>query len=199
MATVVGVTLVKRINYRGDATEEFSNQYWLSGGVPADATAWKALADALIAQEKTVYPSGVTVVRAYGYNDNSPTAASVWSYDYLSHTATVAGTLAVGTGVANPGDCAVWVRWRTSRNNSKGKPIYLRKYIHPAVSSAGTPDVVLPAQRTALLALGNKLYDGTFLDARTIRSASSSETITAADTSPYVTTHTLKRRGKRPS
>jgi hypothetical protein len=66
MASLVGLTIVKRFPYRGDANEEWSNQYHLTGSIPADSTAWKTLADALIAEEKKLYTSGTKVIRAYG-------------------------------------------------------------------------------------------------------------------------------------
>lgn len=201
MASQVGLTLIKRFNYRGDATEEFSNTYHFSGSIPADDTAWKALADALIAQEKTCYPAVVAVVRAYGYNSDADDATAVWTYDYLAHGATVAGTLSPGSGQYTSGDTAVWVRWKTSRLNTKGKSIYLRKYFHQPIVAGGTPpssDAVLTAQVTALNAFGTKLRDGTFLDGRTITARAHADTVTASSASAWVTTRTLKRRGKRP-
>jgi hypothetical protein len=201
VATVVGLTIVKRFTYRADATEEFSNTYWLTGSVPSDAAAWKTLADALIAQEKTVYQSTVSVVRAYGYNSDADNAPAVWSYDYLAASATVPGTLSpTGTWTTAPGDAAVWLRWKTSRTNSNGKSIYLRKYFHGAViNTAASPDTINATQKTNLNALGAKLQDGSFAEARTVRSRLHAETLVGHDASSYITTRTLKRRGKRPS
>lgn len=198
MTAVVGITLIKVFTYRDDSHEEFANQYWLSGDVPANGTDWKALADALIAQEKTVYTSLAAVVRAYGYDSDDPAATAVWSYDYQGAGQAVAGTLALGTQVLCPGDAAVWARWKTSRLNSKGRAIFLRKYFHPATHTAASNDAVGATQKTALEAFATKLHDGTFLDARTIRSRTHAETILSSGASGYVTTHTLKRRGKRP-
>lgn len=201
MAAQVGLTIVKRFTYRGDTTEEYSNTYHFTGDVPADSAAWKALADALIAQEKTVYTGDVSAIRAYGYGDDAADATSVWTWDYLGLGTQVAGTLLQGTGVLCPGDSAVWTRWKTSRLNTNSKPIYLRKYYHVAVGTSGTGanrDSVLPAQTTALQALAAKLSDGTFLDARTITARGHTDTIISHASSIYVTTRTLKRRGKRP-
>src|SRR4051812_20583291 len=71
VSTACGVTVVKRFTYRGDANEEYSNTYWFTQAPPSDATAWRALFDALVLQEKTLYPSSVNVVRGYGYNDDT--------------------------------------------------------------------------------------------------------------------------------
>jgi hypothetical protein len=197
MADVVGITLVKRFPYRGDASEEFSNTYHLTGSIPADSAAWKTLADALIAEEKKVYESDVTVIQAYGYDSDADDATAVWSYDYLGAGASVPGTGSF-TGVRCPGDAAAWVRWKTSRLNTKGKPIYLRKYFHCVEYLSGSPDTLVTGQKTALEAFGTKLMDGTFTSARKIRSQHHDETIVASGASTYITTRTLKRRGKRP-
>jgi hypothetical protein len=198
MAAVVGLTLIKKFTYRGDASEEYSNQYWLSGSVPADAAAWLTLANSMIALEKTVYPSSVAVVQAYGYDSDAADAVAVYSLDL--HAAPVAGTLGGTGGLYAPGDDAVWVRWHTSRLSSKGKRIYLRKYFHPvAINPSVSPDEVVAAHRTALSTFAGHMYDGTISGSRNIRSQGHAETITAHDVGLYVTTRTLKRRGKRPT
>ncbi len=200
MATQVGLTLVKRFTYRGDASEEFSNTYHFSGTVPADSTAWKALADALILKEKLLYSANAAVVRAYGYDSDADDAHAVWAWDYLAAGTTVAGTL-TSSNAPTAGDQAVWIRWKTSRLNSKGKPIFLRKYFHcvfgAGLTSAGV-DQVDPGWNTKALAFGAAMHDGTFLDARVITARGHSDTILNHGASTYITTRTLKRRGKRP-
>jgi hypothetical protein len=196
MAAVCGLTLVKKFTYRGDATEEFSNTYHFSGAIPADNTAWAALRDALIAQEKTLYGSSVSVIRAYGYDSDADNAAAVYVSDFSS--APIAGTLNSTGGQGIAGDQAAWVRWKTSRTNANGKAIYLRKYFHGGYAITGQPDNILGTWSTNLLAFGTKLFDGSFLDGRTIRSRLHAETITVRGASSYLTTRTLKRRGKRP-
>lgn len=199
MATVVGLTVIKSFTYRG-AAEEWSNDYWFSGSVPSDATAWRALFDALVTQEKTIYDSGVSVVRGYGHDSDDPHAAAVWSVDLtVSPNTPVSGTLSSGSGTKLPGDAACWARWKTSRVNTKGRAIYLRKYFHGAIgTSAGNGDTLLAGQVTALGNFGTKMMDGTFIDGRTIRSRLHSETLVSHGASSYSTTRTLKRRGKRP-
>jgi hypothetical protein len=197
MAAACGLTIIKRFPYRGDTTEEFSNQYWFTGGAPADGAAWLALANAVIAQEKTCYPGTTTVVAAYGYDSDVDGAHAVYTLDL--HAAPVAGTLSYGTGTRAPGDAAVWVRWKTSRLNTKGKAIYLRKYFHPAtVLGDSGPDTVTTAQVTALNAFGTKCYDGSLSGTRTITARGHTDTILSRSSSANATTRTLKRRGKRP-
>lgn len=197
MATVCSVTLIKKFTYRANNSEEWSNRYYLTGAIPASSAAWKTLFDALIAQEKTVFRSTSVVVRAYGYDTDDISPTSVASFDYAAAGATVAGTLA-GSGVAFAGDQAQLLEWKTDRLSTKGKPIYLRKYFHDGLVAVGGGDAVLAGYRTTVLALGTKLMDGSFLDARTLRSRTHSDTILATSSPLYVTTRTLKRRGRRP-
>jgi hypothetical protein len=200
-----GVTLVKQFTYRGDASEEYSNTYWFSGSTPADAIAWKALADAIIAQEKTCYPAGVKVVRAYGYDSPNDTDGehAAWSYDYLGAAESVVGTWATGTFIPQGGDAAVWVRWRTTRRTSPGgKLIYLRKYFHPAYGPSTGGDTIASTLKTALAAFGVKMIDGTLPSARKLCAMHHTEDAAdfAADdveACSFITTRTLKRRGKR--
>jgi hypothetical protein len=200
MAAATGLTVIKSFTYLMQA-EEYSNQYWFTGDVPADATEWRALFDALVAQEKTLYPSGVTVVGGYGYDSDAGDAVAVWSVDLtVSPETPVAGTQVVTSGYPSPGDSAVWVRWKTSRLNTKGKAIYLRKYFHPAFNQGvGHPDEPIAVATTALNAFGTKLRDASFIDARTITARGHTDTIVNSGSCQYITTRTLHRRGKRPT
>src|ERR1700754_3988122 len=121
--------LDKSFTYRG-APERFSNRYHFNGSNPASSAEWKAITDALVAQEKTLYPAGTTVIYAAGYT--SDTGAAVYPRDYtVSPDTPVAGTL-VTTGLTEcPGDDSFWARWWCGQYNSRGKKIYLRKYWHP--------------------------------------------------------------------
>jgi len=195
MAT--GMTLVKKFTYRNDSSEEYSNQYWFTGTTPADTAAWDALFTALTTQEKTLYPSSVSIVRAYGYADDAAHATAVYVKD-VSGSA-IPGTNAATSSARQAGDAAVWVRWTTSRLSSPGgKRIYLRKYYHPALGSLSDPDGVAVVQYNALNAFGLKMRDGTFLDGRTLTAPGHTDVLTAHKVGDYMTTRTLKRRGKRP-
>jgi hypothetical protein len=197
VATVCSVILVKRFTYRGNANEEWSNRYYFTGGIPADNTAWKALTDALGAAEKALYTSATHIVRAYGYDSDDPNAHAVASVDYTALGAEIAGTHA-NAGPKAAGDQAVCVWWKTSRTNTRGKAIYLRKYIHDFDPATGGGDGLQAGYETALNTFATKLRDGTFLDARTLRSRTHAETIISSGHVPYATTRTLHRRGKRP-
>src|SRR3954454_17276008 len=125
--------------------------------------------------------------------------SSVWSVDLTQAPNTVvAGTCSTSSSTFPPGDAAVWIRWKTDRYNTKGKPIYLRKYYHGALVLTGDRDAVAAGQKGALDAFGLKMRDGTFTEGRIIRSQKQVETLIGHGYASYVTTRTLKRRGKRP-
>lgn len=207
MSTQVGMTIRKRFSYRGDATEEYSNTYWLSGTVPADSTGWRTLFDALVTAEKVCYPSNVAVIGGYGYDNNDghksgddpPASPAVWSVDLrVSPETVVAGTLSPGgTWAQAPGDAAVWLRIKTDRM-ARGKPVYLRKYFHPAiVNTAASPDTINAAQATNLTAFATALKTGIGASSRTLQAAGHADALLAVGASAFVTTRTLKRRSKR--
>lgn len=190
-----GVTLIKRFTYRG-VGEEFSNTYHFTGTLPTTPAAWKTLVDSIAAAEKTIYPAVVKIVRAYCYtNTDNPSVATV---DYTALGAEIAGTFANSIGKPHaPGDVATWVRWSTAAVTSKGKPIYLRKYYHGVVlepTSAVGSDSQATDQKTPLTTFGTtiKTIGGLTLCGP---GGASAQTVVVA---PFVTTRTLKRRGKRP-
>lgn len=191
-----GVIIVKRFTYRGQ-NEEFANVYHFHGSAPTTDTAWLARITDVTDLEKNCYDSSVHIVRAYGYDDTDHDA--VYTHDYTALGTEIAGTLSTSGSARNPGDAAVWVRWRTGRTNSKGKAIYLRKYFHPAWSPAGTPDTVTGSQVSALNALGSGLMSGSLTGGFQIADPAGNVPAGPATASTYVTTRTLKRRGKRPT
>lgn len=190
------LTVVKRMTYRGNANEEWSNTYALSGTTPVDSGAWRTLFDAVVLVEKTLYQSTTQVIKGYGY-DKIPVKGdhTIWTVDLrISPNTVVPGTLASGSRFS--GDQASWVRWGLDRFNTHGKRVYLRKYFHDGGQDSTTADDLILAYRTALTAFGQKMWDGTLAGGRTIVSKNGEVPI-GAGISPYITTRTLKRRGKR--
>jgi hypothetical protein len=193
----LGITTIKRFSYRG-ALEEWSNHYHLNGAVPTDAAGWRTLFDALVGQERGNLPASQEIIAGYGYDDDGPHAHAVWSVDLtVAPNVTVPGILSATGSAPTPGDAAVWVRWKLDRNNSKGKPIFLRKYFHGALSASGAPDSVLAGQKAGLLAFADWLRTTGPGTGHTIRDTGGGAVISTG-CSNYVTTRTLKRRGKRP-
>lgn len=186
--------MVKSFTYR-DAPEEWSNRYHLAGTIPSTLSEWVALAQALAAEEKTLFDASCHVVRAYGYlSDGTDTVATV---DFtVSPLTPVAGTLSL-SGEACAGDAAWTLRWSTGRLSSKGKPIYLRKYFHAVQANTSDADKVAAAQITAGLAFGAAVLTNIGSTGATIAGPDGAVPGTPhAD--PWITTRTLKRRGKRP-
>lgn len=188
------------MTYRGVAGERWSSTYNLTGSTPADSAAWRTLFDLLVTQEKVCYSGTTSVVAGYGYNIVPVTGTSaIWSVDLTQSPNTpVAGTLSGTSGVAMAGDQASWIRWGLDRLNTKGKRIYLRKYMHGGFVGASGGDTLSANTVTALNALGAKLRDGSFVDARVITDRTGAALL-GHGVSSFVTTRTLKRRGKRPT
>lgn len=193
-----GVVLIKSFTYRGNP-EEWSNGYHFQGDPPDDNAGWRDLVDALIAIEKPVYPPHVTVVRAICYEDFSPHHDAVYTYILADFGGVVPGTLSVGTGGTEcPGDDAVFAGWKTSRVSSKGKPVWLRKYFHPAVLDNTTRDNVYGAQGDALDAYGPAVVASSG-DWPGLAGPDGDAPTDVYRRSAFTTTRSLKRRGKRPS
>ena len=190
---VYKMTIVSSFTYRG-AAEEYSNTYHISGTLPADQAAWQALGALFVTAQKITLPSSVTITHWYGYSDPDANA----SHSGIFSSSNV-GTLTTTGGTVGPGDSAVWMRWDTHDLSSTGKKIYLRKYLHPAVLTTGAPDTVLAAQKTALETSAAGLVDGSFLPGGGKLCRPNGHVGYEVKGSTYVTTRTLKRRGKRPS
>ncbi|HEX6827326.1 MAG TPA: hypothetical protein VF077_13490, partial [Nitrospiraceae bacterium] len=139
------------------------------------------------------------VVRAYGYDDNALDAHSVWGWDYDGAGTSLPGLLVSGAG-EHPyaGDQAGLVWWKVDRKTSKGKYIYLRKFFHDGFLGAGK-DVIGSTTNAAYDAFATTLATtGTGVGGRWIRSRIQDEVVLNHDGSAWVTTRTLKKRGKRP-
>jgi hypothetical protein len=187
------------MTYRGDTTEEWSNRYFLTGADPASSAEWQTLCEALAAEEKKLYDSTHKISRFYGYTDDAPSAAAVYTRDLVPGSLQINGTFALSGGYL-PGDAAAVVRWKTSRLSVKGKPIYLRKYYHGVMSVSGQGDSVLASQVTAYNAFATLIGTGAGVGGRNLRGpGETSETFLGSSVSPWVTTRTLKRRGRRPT
>lgn len=194
MPDTPSITLIKRFTYRGQA-EEWSNTYHFNGTTPANAAAWKTLADALKTQEATCLPPGHVYVRAYGYDAGNE--HSVAQIDYVAlGGALVEGSLITAGLTKLPGDAAVQLRAFVGQS-STGKKVYIRKYFHGAVVDPSAPDTVQANQKAALLAFGGKLLDGTLPGSFKWAGPQGADA-SLPQVPPWVTTRTLKRRGKRP-
>lgn len=190
------LTVTKRILYR-DVWEEWGNSYVFSGTQPADQAAWDAWAARLLAIERPMLTSIVQWVDWYGYNDGHWQTKPTHIDAAGTFAASTAGTLSASGTLNTPADAAFWVRWDTGQYTSRGKKIYLRKYFHGALYAGSAYDTVAPTQKAAANTYAALMYSGSGLIG-TARLARDTGTLAIAhNVADYITTRTLKRRGKR--
>lgn len=198
MASATGFVVVKQFEYRDDPAEQWTNKYWLSGPPPGPSSEWRILFDQLVNIEKNVYTSRTKVVGGYGYNDNSDTAVATWGVDLTALGQEVSGTLPRLPGNDFAGDQAGIINWKTERKSTRGKWIYLRKYFHDGQVSPTDSDALSTETIAAYDTFAGHLELGDWAGARTLQSQRGPEVITFSGSTGWVTTRTLKRRGKRP-
>jgi hypothetical protein len=188
------ITVIKRFEYRG-VDEEWSNQYHLNISAPDNAT-WRDWADALINLERACYSTRVHAVRAYMYDDSDN--PSVYTYDLAAFGGIATGELSATTGLTAPGDAAGWVRWDTGKLSSTGKRIYLRKYLHdPHLDAEADPDNMHADWVDAYQTFGDAMLGDILTGLHMVDPEGDAPTGEALSCT-YVTTRTLKRRGRRP-
>ncbi len=197
MAAVTGLTVIKKFTYRGDPTEEWSNTYHFKSAPPGDDASWRVLANDVINREINCYPSSSKVVRVYGYNSNDEHAIAAFTWDLTLEGVEEPGVLPI-TGHRMAGDQAAIVWWRTNRKNTRGKWVYLRKYMHDGETDINFPDALQSSYLAALEAFAGGGPNGLMTVHGGPRSAAVDDTIQNTGAIPTVTTRTLKRRGKRP-
>lgn len=200
MSLAPGVVTVQKFKYRG-VDEEWSQKYHFTGDHPSDDAGWIALIGALLPLIQVINTDRVTLIRAYGYNTTDPGHAADYVYECADHGGVLVGDQNTSIADVAPGDAASWVRWKTGRTNTHGKPIYLRKYFHSVILSGESDDnqdSLDATYKTNLAAFG----------ATVLASSGAWPGLAGPDgvappgpivASSFVTTRTLKRRGKRPS
>lgn len=189
------ITLVKTFTYRGNP-EEWSNSYHLDG-TPADRAAWISLANGLFGDEAQVYGGAVHGARALCY-DNSDNAA-LFTLVCGGELSSVAGVAGAGGNTTMAGDEACVLSWNTGLNGSTGKAIWLRKYYHGAfVQPDPNQDYIGSDTATALTSLGNFLLGNDLGGGVHYADKNGRRPDGPIRVDEFVTTRTLKRRGKRP-
>jgi hypothetical protein len=199
VASLLGITLVQQMTYRGDNTEEWSNTYHFRNAPPSDDAGWLTVITNLANHVKTVLPDTGKIIRAYGYDTDDDKPVTVFVHDFLQAGTAIDGTYApTGTDFPMAGDQAAFSWWKINKRNSRGKWIYLRKYWHDGFCDFANPDLLGPAYAAALEALTLELDEGGGAFQGGIRARKHSDAVFGHGVSPYTTTRTLKRRGKRP-
>jgi hypothetical protein len=196
MALPARVTLIKAFSYR-DAEEEWSNTYGLGGAAFADYAAMLACAATLANYERNVYAATSRVVRAIIYQPGA--IISTRTIQFLAEVGSEPTGLLSPSGsfVKWAGDQAGWIRGKIG-TSTKGKPVYVRKYFHDGFSLLGDSDETMSDWRGAAMTFAGQLQSGTAGSGRPWVGPDG-ETVTLLDRSKYVTTRTLKRRGRRPT
>jgi hypothetical protein len=136
----IGISITKSVSFRG-ATQEFSNVYYYqnAAGLPNEATAG-GLIDEIVADEKTWHSTAVTFVRGRCWSqEGSPAANQMINQKNLSGT----GTQSQNTNFDR--ERAFLLRLRAG-NDSRGNPVYLRKWYH----SCGEFDAAAPVSAAIL-------------------------------------------------
>lgn len=191
-----GITVIKSFTYRG-SEEEYSNTYHFVGSAPSDDVGWRSLADDLITLEHYIYDAETSVVRALCYEDTDDD--SVYTYHLADFGGPVSGALLVGgDDIPCPGDAAVWCAWDTGKRSTKGKPIWLRKYFHPAYRDSGDDDTISATQKADLVSFATSALSASG-DWPGIADKDGDAPTGSTRVADYVTTRTLKRRGRRPT
>jgi hypothetical protein len=189
------IVIVQSFMYRG-APEEFSNKYHFLGPAPGDDASWKALADSLIAQLRVFNSASIKYVRAYGYTDGDN--PSVWGHDYEQPGPPPVGSMTPPSdGDPVAGDQAAFIKWPTTKRNSRGKIVYARKYFHGIAGHSTNADEVNSSQKIFMDSFALKCTDGTISSVFHL-CLPDGTVCQPGFTDQWMTTRTLKRRGKRP-
>jgi hypothetical protein len=153
---IIGITITKETPFR-DSVQQFTNMYFYNngvGGVPG-ATEAEALIDELVTTEKTFH----STVCEFVY-------ARCWHQTLLAITTemifqkALSGLGATSTSTSMDRERAYLFRWRAG-NDSRGQPVYLRKWYHSNGAFPGGPVTpgsnllantsgFTPAERTAM-------------------------------------------------
>ena len=144
--TRIGLSITKSVTFRL-ATQEFSNVYYYTSGagVP-DQTKADAMIDQVKAVEVPFHSTLVTFVRGRLWTETgSPAGNEMISQKNLSGT----GSTTADNSVDKERAFLAYIR---AGNDSRGKPVYLRKWYHSCGTGPGAvaPSSTMLGQTTAL-------------------------------------------------
>ena len=123
--SITGVSITKSCSFRGVA-QHFANTYYYETPLPVTAGTADSLIDAVVALEKPMHATTVTFVKGRAWSaGGTPAENNMLAQKNLSGNGTNGG----GGSTAMDKERAFLVRFRAG-NDSKGRPVYLRKWWH---------------------------------------------------------------------
>lgn len=190
------VILTKQSEWR-DTQEQWSNGYHFVGDAPADRAEAYDFFEALWGIEANLFV-GATLVKAYFYEnpDGNVTIGRDYLAEGISNKLSTGGALAT-TGSKLSLEQASLGKWRCGYT-SKGKPRYVMKFYHGIYASSADADKVAWSATAGAQDYAAKFTDGTLPGGAKL-CRPDGQVCEPMLRSPWVTTRTLKRRGKRPS
>jgi len=198
VGALTGVTSIKKFKYRGN-DEEWSNTYHFRDNPPSTSADWHTLVMALGNLEAGIIRASDHIVRFYGYDTDDAKPISVYTLDLEAEGTPIPGTwVPQATDDDLAGDQAYFAEWQLDHKNSRGKWVYLRKYLHGGQCLRTNPDAPSAAYRGAVDTYARALWNGTTGFHGGLRARTGTWPILWTGTSDFITTRTLKRRGKRP-
>lgn len=190
------IILVYRWTYRG-VNEESQMNFHFNGAEPQSEAGFKTVMDEVWTAIKPGIAATTSLVRGYGYKNNS--AVSDFTVDYVNeYGGAVAGTLAAPSGgVKPPGDVATFLRFGTVKRSLGGKPVYLYTYLHDVYMNSTGGEALHTTQKNALFTAFSKLVDGTLTNFGVRTTPDGQSAVGYPVVATNLTTHTVRHRGRR--
>jgi len=141
---LIGISIVKRVTFRGQP-QEFANVYhYVVGGTPSAADVGVLIGN-IVTIEKDLHSTDVTYVRASGWSaGGSPSQNQMLAEPNLTGT----GSQAVNSSMDR--ERAVLIQWPAGVN-VRGRPVFLRKWYHSCGNCATHIFVAGELQNTAVI------------------------------------------------
>lgn len=144
----IGISVTKSVSFRG-VQQEFANTYHYHH--PTALTApYESLVDEIIAEERKFHSTDVTFVRCAVW-----TSGGLPAQNEMKFQKNLSGLGLASTNASQDRERAVLIRWPAGVD-TRGKPVYLRKWYHSCGSFNTTAFVAGNLQNTAAIASGER-------------------------------------------
>lgn len=127
---LIGVSITKSISFRG-AAQEFANTYYYDVVGTPNATVANEIIDAVTQKEKGMHATTVSFVRAKAW-----TAGGTNQQNNMLVQKNLSGAGSLTPATSTDRERAWLVRFRAGVD-SRGRPVYLRKWLHLDVAALG--------------------------------------------------------------